>query len=359
MKKITLTLIMILLALTLCGCNNKNSKAYTAFNEQLDNVESVVSSTNSSEISDVSSSMIYNENQSLSKINYYKTLSNNNMYREEEIRQQILALNGYLKSCNNNLKLNKSQLNALKNVTSNLKKVTKELKNTKSDIKSTVSSIKKDNKTSKNDASIESDYLILNNHLDERYVCMLNIYNNLNFACDILCENHTNFDQPVYRIEPQNTVKEENKAENDKEDSKKFKKNIDSYNQAYKDNQENKKYPYQTMMPNNPYMNNRYFGGKYGMNNYNMYNGMYGYGYNGFGFNPGRNTDTFYPFGRNIDTYRYNPNFFNGMNNLGSYPAWNDSEENTQKQTDCKDCEDDNCCENNCCEKENIENKVA
>ena len=31
-------------------------------------------------------------------------------------------------------------------------------------------------------------------------------------------------------------------------------------------------------------------------------------------FNPNRNTDTFYPQGRNIDTYRFNPNGYNGYN---------------------------------------------
>ena len=51
----------------------------------------------------------------------------------------------------------------------------------------------------------------------------------------------------------------------------------------------------------NPYYNNPY---------YNGYNNYYNpnFSYNRHGFNPGRNTDTYYPLNRNIDTYRVNPN---------------------------------------------------
>lgn len=79
----------------------------------------------------------------------------------------------------------------------------------------------------------------------------------------------------------------------------------------------NYNYPY-----NAPYNNYNYRNG-YNYNNYNNYPyNSYGYNYGGYntpynnyryyqnnpyGFNPNRNTDTYYPLNRNIDTYRFNP----------------------------------------------------
>ena len=58
---------------------------------------------------------------------------------------------------------------------------------------------------------------------------------------------------------------------------------------------------------NRAYNNYGYgYNGNGGYNNGFGYNG-YGYGYN-TPFNPNRNTDTYAPFARNIDTYRYNNN---------------------------------------------------
>ncbi len=375
LKKLALSVIIIFIAIVMFGCSNGSSKAIKSLNEELDNLSSVVSSTNSSEISDVSPIVFYSTNKT--EIDNYKALSSANMSREEEIRQRVLSLNSYIKSCcYDNLKLSKAQTNAVGNLTRDIKKYNQLLKNTKPEIKTTVDKIKKNLKNSNtNNVIAETAYLSLNNCMNERFVCLCNLYNNLEQAYILLCkdcENCNNFNQNIDNsfIEDknleenrnENQIKQDSRIENNDEkkieneqnkNDKLFKKNIDSYlrndiekinknqstnqnsqyanqnNQFVNQNPNNVGYynyppyygynrPYNapinnSYMPyNNPYgfgLNNGMFGNGY------LNNGMFGYPYggmaNGYFLNPNRNTDTFYAFNKNIDTYRLNPNAVN------------------------------------------------
>jgi len=59
MKKLAIAFLLLLSSITMVGCSNKSTKALSAFENQLDYVEEIVGSTNSSEVSEVSPSVIY------------------------------------------------------------------------------------------------------------------------------------------------------------------------------------------------------------------------------------------------------------------------------------------------------------
>lgn len=348
MKKLAIAFLLLLSSITMVGCSNKSTKALSSFDNQLDYVEEIVGSTNSSEVSEVSPSVIYSSQLSRHAIQDNQAVAYNNLTREEEIRAQVLALSAYLKSFScDKLKLNKSQSQALNNLSNNIKKYTSQLKNTKSEVKSQVTSIKKGLKNNKTSTeAIKSSYTTLNNSMNERYVCLCNIFNNLEQAYIIVykdCENIKSQPSNQTQIEKDSAQTDENKINkaqdniNTEKENKTFKKNIDSYNfdRPIKENKQNNQYnsyyqyPVQNRMPYNmqnlpygqttytaPYYPNGYgyspYNNMYGYGN-NYFNGMYGYNglYNNQ-FNPSRNTDTFYSLNRNIDTYRFNPNITAG-----------------------------------------------
>lgn len=368
-KKIMLSFLVIVIAIIMVGCSNANSKAYETLNQELDNLSSVVSSTNSSEISGVSPIMIYSNSKT--QIDDFKTLSSINMSREEEMRQRVLSLNSFIKSCNyEKLKLSKSKLASVETLTKDIKKYNQQLKNTKAELKTSVDNIKKyTTKTNTNNEAIETSYLALNNCMNQRYVCLCNLYNNLEQVYILLCKDCENCNIKDSTISNNNniikndsttqqTTKQnfDNEKTNDNKNEKTFKKNIDSYqryeileesknsndtsnekcdhnNNTYPNNNVNSyNYPprYNNTINNgyNPYYmpygygynNGMYGNGMFGNNMFgNGYfnNGMFGYP-NGYLMNPNRNTDTFYAFNKNIDTYRFNPNTYNNgyINNM-------------------------------------------
>ncbi len=363
-KKLALSFLIIFIAITMIGCSNGSSKAINSLNEELDNVSNIVSSTNSSEISDVSPIMLYN--RSKTELDNYKALTNANMSREEEVRQRVLSLNSYIKSCSyENLKLSKSKINSINTLTKDIKKYNQLLKNTKSELKNSVDYIKKNVKKSSSDNEMtETLYISLNNCMNERFVCLCNLYNNLEQVYILVCKDCENCENNIENsfeindtsmydntLSKQDTNQENLKIENEDNNGKTFKKNIDSYlrndteeqtnqnnntncpnndcnNHAVNNNIGNYNYP--VNYPNRYYsapINNAFYPANnpynYGLN-YGMYgngimgNGMFGYPYNGmtnrYFFNPCRNTDTFYAFNKNIDTYRLNPAAINNGN---------------------------------------------
>ncbi len=368
MKKAILCALIGLASITMVGCGNNSAKALTNLDKQLEKVEQTVSSTSSSEVSEVSPSVYYKSNQSSSSLQYYKSQSFQNMTREEEVRQQVLSLNAYLKSSSkNNIKLTKADSEAIKNLSNDLGKYTTQLSKTKSEIKKNVNSIKNLSKSSKNQTATESSYIMLNNNMNNRYICLCNIYNNLERIYILLGEDNLISDE-----QNSNSSEVTQKDENNENDKKTFKKNIDSYvNNGYKTKQNStsetnsqqnniNSYPQYPVYPyGTPYYNGYNMPGGYNMYNGYGYNGFdfnNGIGYNGiFGgnrFNMGRNTDTFYPLNRNIDTYKFAPNM-NGNNFYITASTDNENEidenddtnqinieiEETNIDATCEDCE--------------------
>lgn len=361
MKKFIIPCICIIAATSLAGCaNNSTNQTITALNNQLNQVENIVSSTNVNEISAVSPSVTLSSNEPYNSIQRFRALSNENMIREEELRQKILNMNAQLKACcSTEYKLSKKQANALKDITSNLNRYSSHLNDTKYQVKNSVSKIKKNlNVKSINIEEATSSYTTLNNSMNERYAYLSNIYNNLEQACIILdcgcindnicdeCKNNKSNinDSAFFESEIKNTpyledqnnfdkdksenIEETTSAEKEEKGNFKIIKNIDSYapsnNNTTTDNDksiinnqntQNIEPIYQTPPhSSNPPINRpipRPYPNPKVPNNYtNGVNG-YNYRYRYNTANPNRNTDTFYSTNHNIDTYRFNPHFYN------------------------------------------------
>ena len=359
MKKIIIPCLCLISAFSLTGCTNASNQTLTSLNNQIERVDNIVSSTNISEVSDVSPDVTLSSNESYNSIQNFRSLSNENMLREEEIRQDILRLTAQLKCCSGQkYKLSKKKNNALKTITNNLSKYSGYLNQSKIQVKSSVAKIKRNLKVPNiNIEEASSSYISLNNSMNERYAYLTNIHDNLEQACIILecdyckqnsCENCQNDENKESNIdinfENQNNVDKTNEFNklyepsqtsdeiDEQKGSFKIVKNIDSYgptesntinnsdtnqtainntsptnNQIPSSNQPiyNNQLPHNTPYPNTP-IPRPYPTGNYP---HNIRNNRFWNGYNQA--NPNRNTDTFYSLNRNIDTYRYNPNFYN------------------------------------------------
>ena len=339
-KKLLIFSLATLSLFTFTGCTNNQTKAITTLENQTKRIDSVISNSSSDDISSVSPS-VSSENIGYSIIQSHKANSYNNMTRENQLKQDVLSLNSSLKTClNDNLKLSKSKVSAIKTLASNISENLSKYNETKSQVKKNVKNIKQSLKVPNiNVVGAESEYISLNGNMNQRYVYLCNIYDNLEQAYFIICDccpNNSTSEQT------QNNTNQYNQTEITKEKQNKnsrFKKNIDSYAPSTKEtekqveksnsNEKNTKDirnidTFNNFKPPIYNQNNTYNAPyNYGYNNmpmygyYNGYNNPYGYnngyaysGYaNGFRrFNPNRNTDTFYPYNRNIDTYRTAPN---------------------------------------------------
>lgn len=358
MKKIIVSCLCFLTLFTFAGCSNNDSQStITALNNQLSRVENIVGSTNTNELADVSPYISLSSDEPYNSIQSFRALSNSNMLREEEIRHEILLMSSQLKSCTTQkYKLGNKKNKALKNINSNLSKYTCQLNETKPQVKNSVTKIKR-NLSNINKINIEeatSSYVTLNNSMNERYAYLCNIYDNLEQACIILdcgCKTNENLNQETNSLDSSDetdfiiddtteeaenyiekeTIKNTENLEDSREKGKiKFVKNIDSYNLTNENDKQNDKneninqsldenqntdtlqrYPFNPPPVNNsPYPNPPARPYPQHVNYPNNFYGN-GYNYNGNRYNPNRNTDTFYSFNRNIDTYRYNPNYYN------------------------------------------------
>ena len=440
MKKIILSSACLLLALTMTGCaNSSSSQSVKNLNSQLSNVENIVTTTDTDNMtSEVGSSSDYYNEEPENKLNQLRNRTYNSMLEEKYLKDQIITLSGILKSSQNTkYKLAKSDSNAINSLSNDLKKYTACLEESRSEVKSYVSKIKKQARSNNvNNQEIASLYQSLDNVMNERKAYLSNLLNTMNEIATILENNNvidmnTNYDslnnfysdyynnngqsndntsdiadmynnsnQRDYDYRPNrqyqdnynngktindyqynnqnntnknmnnknnitnNYVSNSENTNNDTNNNKTQKglvKNIDTYkansgnasdneNLANNDNNVNN-----NMIANNNRM--RYPGNAYNRpyNNrpYNnpYYNNYYpNYGYNR-GFNPGRNTDTYYPLNKNIDTYRINPNGYNneynyyGYNNYNTYASSNiESQDldNAEKDMDSKNVETNN-----------------
>ncbi len=327
MKKYLLTFLISLTAISLFGCGQNESKSLGSLNKHLENTEAIVRNTSSSEIYEVSPATNYDEIDLTNPIQIHRANSYNNMMREENLRQQILSLSAYIKNVpTSKIKLSKNKRENLKQLRKNLDKYTNLLDDTREDVRLSVNTIKRNMVIGKmNMPNVERAYITLNNSMNERYAYLSGIYGNLLFAKDLINES----------FEQDSTAnKESTQTISDEQNTK----NIDSYTpdenakiQPEKAENSGNNVPYPQIYNNYRY-NNRF--------NYGYYNNGYNYGFNRF--NPNRNTDTFYPYNRNIDTYRFSPNHYsyyeNGIMPLKSLQPKN-SLNNPQIDETCPECE--------------------
>ncbi len=436
MKKIILSSACLLLALTMTGCaNSSSSQSVKNLNSQLSNVENVVTTTDTNNMtSEVGSSSDYYNEEPENKLNQLRNRVYSSILEEKYLKDQIMTLSGILKSSQNTkYKLAKSDSNSINSLSNDLKKYTACLEESKSEVKSYVSKIKKQARSNNvNNQEVASLYQSLDNVMNERKAYLSNLLNTMNEIATILENNNvidmnTNYDslnnfysdyyndngqsndntsdiadmynnsnQRDYDYRPNrhyqdnynngktindyqynnqnntnknmnnknnttnNYVNNSENTNNDTNNNKTQKglvKNIDTYktnsgnasdnaNLANNENNgnnnmiANNRMRYPGNAYNRPY-NNRPYNNPY----YNNYYPNYGYNR---GFNPGRNTDTYYPLNKNIDTYRINPNGYNneynyyGYNNYNTYASSNiDSQDldNTEKDMDSKNVE--------------------
>lgn len=364
-KKLFLTGVVLMSAIALSGCaNSQQSQALTGLNNQITRVENIVSSTSTSEVSPVSyqSFNALKESQKASILNDSKINSYENMMQEESLRQDVLSLCGIIKGGKNKkYKMTSSEVKSLNSLNDNLSKYTSYLNNTKSFVENNVKKIKKYSSINSIDATLaQSSYLSLNNLMQERAMYLNNLYNTMLNVLDILDNseikssestktnsneqtdinsysqnkaskpknynyyknsNNQNIDNQknkTIKYDLENENKEINHNFDEKEKfnhHKHWNKNIDSYinqNNGAQTLEENQNNPNNNSMVNPiaryPFNNNS--NGAYSQGIYNGYNGT-----RNWLFNSGRNTDTFYPQLRNIDTYRFNPSFYNNLYN--------------------------------------------
>lgn len=292
MRKSVFILVFIC-TLLLCGCaSGREMQASQSLNAQVNNIEKVISSTSTNEVLDVSPYSTIDANTTTTSVQNYKITAYNNMMREEALRQDILTINASLKSYTQNpYRLNPAQSNGIIQLTKNINNEIAKFSEAKSNTQNNVKRLKKTlNNTSLNLSEIECNYISLNNNMNERYAYMSNIYSNLEQIHRIL---------EIQKGATQDNMSEKvQTTENTDDNTTKNTKNIDTYSNA---SQQNNQTAQQNIppIPQNPNVMPTY-------NNY--YNNGY---FNQGNFNPNRNTDSFYPRFRNIDTYRFNPNHYN------------------------------------------------
>ena len=405
MKKIIISSVCMIMALTMTGCaSNNETQALENVNAQVNKVYSVVNSTGMNETSEVSPAGTYNDNTANNQLSSLRGRSYQNMIEEDYLRQEALELCNCLKDASaNKYKLGKQNVAALKSLTVDLDKYATLLEETKPEVKDQVKAIKKHTQFKSLDMQqATSSYNSLNNVMTERRAYLDNLINTMNEIenilqnsqvedgsntknitqnsnitdtnqinnsenlidgeNDITDDNSTNQDvnqentnyshrrfhrhnrwrkrneqTQYYRPENQTQEQTTNTTENTKT-KQRFKKNIDTYNNQINNNEvTNIDQPQNINRPQPRVYGNGRRNNMQGYNQYGQYgNGYYGYNnwqYDGMPYrnqvtNPGRNTDTFYPYRRNIDTYRYNTNY-NGYHPQNQYIA----PANTNEQT--------------------------
>ena len=352
MKKILLVSLCSLLALTATGCTSNEQQVLNNLDTKLTRVSTIVSSTSTTEVNTVSPIQL----ETKQNLNYYQSIKQNaylNMMREEELRQNVLSTAGYLKSTiNKKYKLGKSKTSAIRTLTDSLEKYITSLASTKTPVKNTVYKIQRYVGVETADAAkARSSYNELNNIMRSRAIYLSNLQSTMEEISDLLSES----------------VVDDTNNEDNNNNNNTIRKNIDTYNQNVRKQEQTTNNPApqvnETNITNTPY--------NYQYNNY--YNDLYNRDYR---FNPNRNTDTFYPRVKNIDTYRYNPYyrgnpyFNNNGYNYDVYPNTLPTSANTnqnetqpkitkQDNIECENC-NDNCenCKDQCgnCDGNKFEN---
>ena len=349
MKKIiSLGIVCLSSAFLIVGCGKNQDAAFTNLANQLDLLNNTVDSVSRTENNlPTLSSLTQDQIKSYSGI-YQSTQDVLN--HQDRLKTIILAKTSIIKSkiSTRALKLANQNTKALTDLTQALAKDTKSLNETKSELKNSVkqfgNTIKSNNVTT---AQVSAKINRLSNCIESQNCFYKNLINTLNNIENILEIDDYSFDYSSIRspfINPQNENKNDyqelyyeflinqnlakDKDENNKQES------CESCDES------NKK---ENNISYNIYNNPNGFNGLYGYNQFSPYgnqlSGPFGYrnfpyGYNyGYGYvraNPGRNTDSYFPWISNIDTYKLSPSnkIFGNYNLNRSLPVTNSNEIN-------------------------------
>ena len=305
----------------LIGCGNNQEAVLTNLANQIDLVGNTVTSVSSVDryipLKAENRGYYQSAKDILTQQDFYKTaiLTKNSMIKQK-IKERSLNLT------NQNSK-------ALVDLTKDLSNNTKKLNETKGEFTSSIKEIKSVcNNQNSTENQVSAKMNRLSNCIDVQSCFYKNLLNTLNNIEKILEIDDNSFDYSY--IYPANNLSSTVKP--DEDFSKDFQalfyqymlnnqtnqNHSDEKNEDNCDDCEDKSSPEQTPPPSyvpnmfgsgigqNPYFPN-YMG--VGYNPY-YFNGMYPNGYSwGYGrFNFGKNTDSFYPWNKNIDTFRINPN---------------------------------------------------
>ena len=321
MKKLILSSICGVLALVMVGCGSNGSAQTTKdLSNQVNRLQNTVTNISTSAIYDVTpTNYLYNQplsndDTSSSRLRVLMTDSQSAFAEHEALRQEIMNRSATLKSAlGQKYKFSNNKIKALKTITSTLSGYNTDITGTTHKVNNATNLIKR----AKNLNSFDSDslnvgYTKLNNELENRITFFKNVLSAFDQAEAILREGRVdeeNNSQP-------NTISSEQTTQQNATQSRR--KNIDTFGNARyfngTNNQQNCNNCENENTNNNINSNVNYANGYnyngvngYGFNNGIGYNnGYYGYGFNRpfSPFNYGRNTDTYLPLRRNIDTYR-------------------------------------------------------
>ena len=300
MKKSFIALFYLAACTLLVGCSSPQTEAMQSLENQLTRVENIVGNSAISNLSQISSNGNIDANTTQSSLQRQKHYSYENMRREDNLKSDISTMVACIKKCTkNDLKLTKNQASLIKQLSNNIAKNTTSFNSTTSHTQTTANKVAKSLKSYSdlNLSELEGNYLTLSNDMNERYAYMSNIYSNLEKIYTLLgCDNCSQADDSSCK-----NCEEGEQAPSTNQPSTK---NIDTFENTAKNN---------TPLP----QSNANFCPNCPPNNIAPppYNNQ---------FNYGRNTDSFYPRLRNIDSYRqpinYNgyPQYYNGYY---SYPS--------------------------------------
>lgn len=296
MKKffIGMTGIALCLCLTACGKTAAPSSIANLSN-QLDSTANALSSISSVSPTEISLSSSNKNNE----LYINSQLTQQSLINEQYYKTEILDRTATIKNKLEDITLSKMQKSAINDLTNTLNKYTNAIQNSKYEMNSSakaISSMKKN--TTKNEEKLKAKYNRLACNSNMRSAYYENILGTLDEIEDCLKLSCKNCEQPTECDSDENCTTQAKQT---------IKKNIDTYQKNDEQKSSNEDTDNETLPP--AYYKKRHY------NNPNRYNTIY----NRFDrFNPSRNTDTYGPNRRNIDTYNgYGYNGGYGFNNYG------------------------------------------
>lgn len=307
MKKLLLGLTAITLCVCLSACGNSQSDTtLTSLNNQLDETSNAISNVKTINPTDIAITQNMIESTATNDSLYNNSVNTQqSLLNEEYYKTDILAKTAQIKKClAEKISLSKSQVSAVKELTNSLNKYTNSIVYSKSEMNNAVksiSSLKKDVEKNADKINAKLNRVACNSNARSSYY--ENLLKTLGEIENCLCLDNSQTEE----VEENNTNQTENETQNTTK--KGLTKNIDTYsndiikNEDETDENEQPENNQNCPCPNCPCPQN---GTMIGNNNfYNRYNR----------FNPARNTDTYGPTYRNIDTYGGNGYYGNFGNN--------------------------------------------
>lgn len=322
MKKIVLGALAVTLCVTLTACGTSaNNATLTNLGNQLDETANTISNIQTVNPTDLNLTKNTLEQVATKETTIYNNAvqTQQSLLTEEYYKTDILNRTAKIKNnLSKDIKLTKAQTSALKDLTNNLTKYTNSVSYSQGEMNSSIKfivSMKKNVDKNMEKINAKLNRLACNSNARSSYY--ENILNTLDQIDSCVSSNYSNIETEPKQTEPTKTTEEQNKNE-DSTKKTGLQKNIDSYTT----------YPERRIMPYNPkepiYRNcdensnciNKNLPYENSYNNENVATNESLNRYNRF--NMTRNTDTYGPTMRNIDTYGGFGNGYGygyGMNN--------------------------------------------